>query len=88
MADQKDYYETLGVSRDADDDTIRKAFRKLSKKYHPDLNHAPGAEQKFKDINEAYQVLSDPQKRAAYDQYGSADGPPRVWRRWCWSRRI
>lgn len=61
MADQKDYYETLGVSRDADDDTIRKAFRKLSKKYHPDLNHAPGAEQKFKDINEAYQVLSDPQ---------------------------
>ena len=75
MADQKDYYETLGVSRDADDDTIRKAFRKLSKKYHPDLNHAPGAEQKFKDINEAYQVLSDPQKRAAYDQYGSADGP-------------
>ncbi|OAU88799.1 molecular chaperone DnaJ, partial [Lacticaseibacillus rhamnosus] len=47
----------------------------LSKKYHPDLNHAPGAEQKFKEVNEAYQVLSDPQKRAAYDQYGSADGP-------------
>ncbi len=70
MADQKDYYETLGVSRDADDDTIRKAFRKLSKKYHPDLNHAPGAEQKFKEVNEAYQVLSDPQKRAAYDQMG------------------
>lgn len=75
MADQKDYYETLGVSRDASDDEIKKAFRRLSKQYHPDINHEPGAEQKFKDINEAYQVLSDPQKRAAYDQYGSADGP-------------
>lgn len=73
MAD-KDYYETLGVARDVSDDEIRKAFRQLSKKYHPDINHAPGAEQKFKEINEAYQVLSDPQKRAAYDQYGSADG--------------
>ncbi|MFD1431799.1 molecular chaperone DnaJ [Lacticaseibacillus yichunensis] len=75
MAEQKDYYDILGVSRDADDDTIRKAFRQLSKKYHPDINHEAGAEQKFKDINEAYQVLSDAQKRAAYDQYGSADGP-------------
>lgn len=75
MADSKDYYATLGVSRDASDDEIKRAFRKLSKKYHPDINHEPGAEQKFKDINEAYQVLSDKQKRAAYDQYGSADGP-------------
>ncbi len=74
MAD-KDYYDILGVDRNADDAAIKKAFRQLSKKYHPDINHAPGAEQKFKDINEAYQVLSDPQKRAAYDQYGSADGP-------------
>ncbi|WP_125704299.1 molecular chaperone DnaJ [Lacticaseibacillus daqingensis] len=75
MAEQKDYYDILGVSRDADDATIKRAFRQLSKKYHPDINHEPGAEQKFKDINEAYQVLSDPQKRAAFDQYGSADGP-------------
>lgn len=75
MAEQKDYYDILGVSRDADDATIKKAFRQLSKKYHPDINHEPGAEQKFKDVNEAYQVLSDPQKRAAFDQYGSADGP-------------
>ncbi|MFD1485701.1 molecular chaperone DnaJ [Lacticaseibacillus baoqingensis] len=75
MAEQKDYYDILGVSRDADDATIKKAFRQLSKKYHPDLNHEPGAEAKFKEVNEAYQVLSDPQKRAAYDQYGSADGP-------------
>ncbi|KRO15792.1 molecular chaperone DnaJ [Lacticaseibacillus saniviri] len=75
MAEQKDYYDILGVSRDADDATIKKAYRQLSKKYHPDLNHEEGAEEKFKDINEAYQVLSDPQKRAAYDQYGSADGP-------------
>ncbi len=72
---QKDYYDVLGVSRDADDATIKKAFRQLSKKYHPDINHEPGAEEKFKEINEAYQVLSDPQKRAAFDQYGSADGP-------------
>ncbi|WP_179395525.1 molecular chaperone DnaJ [Lacticaseibacillus absianus] len=75
MAEQKDYYDILGVSRDADDAAIKRAFRQLSKKYHPDINHEPGAEQKFKDINEAYQVLSDPQKRAAFDQYGSADGP-------------
>ncbi|WP_262316461.1 molecular chaperone DnaJ [Lacticaseibacillus parakribbianus] len=72
---EKDYYDILGVSRDADDATIKRAFRQLSKKYHPDINHEPGAEQKFKEINEAYQVLSDPQKRAAFDQYGSADGP-------------
>ncbi|WKF84431.1 molecular chaperone DnaJ [Lacticaseibacillus pantheris] len=74
MAD-KDYYETLGVSRDASEDEIRKAYRKMSKKYHPDINHEPGAEEKFKEINEAYSVLSDPQKKAAFDQYGSADGP-------------
>ncbi|WP_155286623.1 molecular chaperone DnaJ [Lacticaseibacillus zhaodongensis] len=75
MAENKDYYAVLGVSRDASDDEIKKAFRKLSKKYHPDINHDPGAEDKFKEINEAYQVLSDKQKRAAFDQYGSADGP-------------
>ncbi|GAF41418.1 hypothetical protein FC83_GL002259 [Agrilactobacillus composti DSM 18527 = JCM 14202] len=72
MAEKRDYYEVLGVSRDASDDEIKKAFRKLSKKYHPDLNKAPDAEAKFKEVNEAYEALSDPQKRAAYDQYGHA----------------
>ncbi|KRM59394.1 molecular chaperone DnaJ [Secundilactobacillus malefermentans] len=71
---EKDYYETLGIDRDASKDDIRKAYRKLSKKYHPDINKEPGAEEKFKTITEAYEVLSDDQKRANYDQYGSADG--------------
>lgn len=65
-----DYYETLGVDRGADKDTIRKAFRKLAQKYHPDVNKTAQAEVKFKEINEAYQVLSDDQKRAAYDRFG------------------
>ncbi|GEP18633.1 molecular chaperone DnaJ [Pediococcus argentinicus] len=73
MAEGKDFYDVLGVSKDASSDEIRKAYRKLSKKYHPDLNKEPGAEQKFKDVNEAFEVLSDDQKRAQYDQYGSAD---------------
>lgn len=70
----KDYYDILGVSKDASDDEIKHAYRKLSKKWHPDINKAPNAEEKFKEINEAYETLSDPQKRANYDQYGSADG--------------
>ncbi|WP_283678700.1 molecular chaperone DnaJ [Lentilactobacillus sp. Marseille-Q4993] len=74
MAD-KDYYDILGVSRDASEDDIKHAYRRLSKKYHPDINKAPDAEQKFKDITEAYEVLGDQQKRANYDQYGSAEGP-------------
>ena len=73
MAANKDYYDILGVSKDASDDEIKKAYRKLSKKYHPDINKAPDAEQKFKDVNEAYEVLGDSQKRAQYDQFGSAD---------------
>ena len=71
--DYKDYYQTLGVSRDASAEEIRKAYRKLAMKYHPDRN--PGdkqAEERFKEINEAYQVLNDPQKRAHYDRVGSA----------------
>ncbi len=72
-AEVKDYYKTLGVNKDASQDEIKKAFRKLARKYHPDLN--PGdktAEQKFKEINEAYGILSDPKKRAEYDQFGSS----------------
>ena len=74
MAEAKrDYYEVLGVSRDADDATLKKAYRQLAKKYHPDMN--PGdaeAERKFKEASEAYAVLSDPDKRRQYDQSGHA----------------
>ncbi|RLT45362.1 MAG: molecular chaperone DnaJ [Chloroflexi bacterium] len=70
--DKRDYYETLGVERNADEAVMKKAFRKLAQKYHPDVNPSPEAEATFKEINEAYQVLSDPQKRAVYDRYGHA----------------
>ena len=76
MADKRDYYEVLGVSRDATDAEIKKAYRKLSKKYHPDINKEAGAEDKFKEVSEAYEILSDAQKRAAYDQYGHAATDP------------
>src|SRR5690606_21966540 len=69
----KDYYATLGVDRTASEKEIKQAFRRLAKKYHPDANPGdPTAEQKFKEINEAYEVLSDPNKRAQYDRFGSA----------------
>jgi molecular chaperone DnaJ len=69
---KRDYYEVLGVSRSSGDDEIKKAFRRLAKQYHPDANKEQGAEARFIEINEAYEILSDPQKRAAYDRFGHA----------------
>ena len=70
MSAKRDYYEVLGVNRDATDEEIKKAFRKLAFQYHPDHNRNGDAEARFKEVNEAYQVISDPEKRAAYDRYG------------------
>ncbi len=67
---KRDYYEVLGVAKDADEAAIKRAFKRLAIKYHPDHNKDPDAGEKFREINEAYQVLSDPQKRQAYDQFG------------------
>ena len=73
---KRDYYEVLGVAKDASDADIKRAYRRLAAKYHPDVNHEPGAEEKFKEINEANEVLSDPDKRAKYDQFGFAGVDP------------
>ena len=67
-----DYYDLLGVGRDADADTLKRAYRRLARQYHPDINKDPGAEDKFKEIGRAYEVLSDPQTRSRYDQFGEA----------------
>src|SRR5450755_4561681 len=71
-ANKRDYYEILGIARTATDDEIKKAFRRLAKQYHPDANKEQGADARFIEINEAYEVLSDTQKRATYDRYGHA----------------
>lgn len=75
-SNKRDYYEVLGVSKTASDDEIKRAFRKLAKQYHPDINKEPGAEEKFKEIGEAYAILSDPEKRRQYDQFGHAAFDP------------
>src|SRR5260370_2057756 len=87
MADDRDFYEILGVSRNASQDEIQQAYRKLARTYHPDVNSDPGAEDRFKDISEAYAVLSDPQTRRRYDAFGAdyrqvpEDGDPETWPR-------
>ena len=77
MADKRDYYEVLGIQKDASADDIKKAYRSLARKYHPDLH--PDDKQcaeKFKEVNEAYEVLSDPSKKERYDQFGHAGVDP------------
>jgi len=80
MAAYKDYYNVLGIARDASEKEVRRAFRALAAKHHPDRNpNDSGAEERFKEINEAYTVLSDPEKRAVYDRYGSGGGAAGGW---------
>jgi len=87
MADGEDFYQILGVSRDASQDEIQRAYRKLARTYHPDINRDPEAEDRFKEVSEAYDVLSDPQTRRRYDAFGRdfrqvpEDVDPEMWRR-------
>ncbi|MCL4366930.1 DnaJ domain-containing protein, partial [Patescibacteria group bacterium] len=72
MATKRDYYEILGVSKSASDAEIKAAYRKLARQYHPDVDKTAGAAERFKEVSEAYQVLSDQQKKRSYDQFGHA----------------
>ena len=74
MTDKRDYYEVLDVDRSATEKDLKNAFRRLARRFHPDRSEEPDAEEKFKEIQEAYAVLSDPEKRAHYDRFGH-DGP-------------
>lgn len=87
---KRDYYETLGVSRDASEADLKKAYRRLAMKHHPDRNSDNSAESeaKFKEAKEAHEVLSDAKKRAAYDQYGHAGVDPSMGATWCGRRWI
>ena len=67
-----DYYQILGVSRDASKEELKRSYRRLARKYHPDVNKEPGAEERFKEINRAYEVLSEPETRSRYDRFGEA----------------
>ena len=67
----KDYYKTLGLSQDASQEKVKRAYRRLARKFHPDVSKEPDAEEHFKEVNEAYEVLKDPEKRSAYDRLGS-----------------
>jgi len=87
MAPSRDFYDTLGVARDVSADDMQRAYRKLARTYHPDVNKDPGAEERFKDISEAYDVLSDPEQRRRYDAFGPdfrqvpPDVDPQTWAR-------
>src|SRR3989344_1012336 len=76
MATKRDYYEVLGVSKSAKPDEMKRAYRKLALEWHPDRNKSPQANEKFKEINEAYEVLSDPKKKETYDQFGHSAFQP------------
>src|ERR1700748_3815404 len=87
MAGSRSFYETLGVSSDVGPEELQRAYRKLARTYHPDINRDPGAEERFKDISEAYDVLSDPEQRRRYDAFGAdfrqvpPDVDPQTWAR-------